>query len=44
MTNDRALMGEFVNRLPTRFLAWALFVVISAANIWLVVQTIGLAG
>jgi manganese transport protein len=40
MTNDRKLMGEFANRLVTRVLAWALFVVISAANIWLVVQTV----
>ncbi|WP_233884314.1 Nramp family divalent metal transporter [Paraburkholderia flagellata] len=39
MTNDRALMGEFVNRLPTRLLAWFLFVVISVANLWLVWQT-----
>ena len=44
MTNDRALMGEFTNRLPTRIIAWSLFVVISAANIWLVVQTFGFAG
>jgi manganese transport protein len=42
MTNDRSLMGEFANRLPTRLLAWSLFVVISAANLWLVVQTVGL--
>jgi manganese transport protein len=41
MTDDRALMGEFANRLPTRMLAWALFAVISAANVWLVVQTVG---
>ncbi len=34
MTDDRALMGEFVNKLPTRIIAWALFVVISAANVW----------
>jgi manganese transport protein len=44
MTNDRALMGEFANRLPTRLLAWSLFAAISAANLWLVVQTVGLAG
>ncbi|WP_109484010.1 Nramp family divalent metal transporter [Paraburkholderia sp. C35] len=44
MTDDRALMGAFANRLPTRILAWGLFVVISAANIWLVVQTLGFAG
>jgi len=44
MTDDRALMGEFANRLPTRMLAWALFAVISAANAWLVVQTVGWLG
>jgi manganese transport protein len=44
MTNDRALMGEFANKLPTRILAWSLFIAISAANLWLVVQTVGLAG
>jgi manganese transport protein len=42
MTSDRSLMGEFANKLPTRLLAWMLFVAISAANLWLVVQTIGL--
>jgi manganese transport protein len=41
MTNDRALMGKFVNRLPTRLLAWLLFAVITAANLWLVWQTFG---
>ncbi|CAG4902656.1 Nramp family divalent metal transporter [Paraburkholderia gardini] len=41
MTNDRTLMGDFTNRLPTRLLAWLLFGVISAANLWLVVQTVG---
>jgi manganese transport protein len=41
MTNDRKLMGDFTNRLPTRLLAWLLFAVISAANLWLVVQTVG---
>jgi len=44
MTSDRSLMGEFANTLPTRLLAWTLFVAISAANLWLVVQTVGLAG
>jgi manganese transport protein len=44
MTNDRSLMGEFANTLLTRCVAWMLFVVISAANLWLVVQTVGLAG
>jgi manganese transport protein len=38
MTNDRKLMGPFVNKLPTRVLAWGLFAVISAANAWLILQ------
>jgi manganese transport protein len=38
MTNDKQLMGPFVNRLPTRVLAWGLFTVISGANCWLIVQ------
>lgn len=38
MTNDRQLMGVFVNRWPTRVLAWGLFVVISGANAWLIGQ------
>lgn len=38
MTNDRQLMGPFVNRLPTRILAWGLFAVISGANAWLILQ------
>lgn len=39
MTDDRKLMGSFANRWPTRWLAWALFAVITAANLWLVAQT-----
>ena len=38
MTNDRQLMGVFVNRWLTRVLAWGLFVVISGANAWLIGQ------
>ncbi|MEB0078465.1 Nramp family divalent metal transporter [Pseudomonas sp. CCI3.2] len=38
MTNDKRLMGPFVNNLPTRLLAWSLFAVISVANIWLIAQ------
>jgi manganese transport protein len=41
MTNDRTLMGEFASALPARLLAWLLFGVIGAANVWLVVQTVG---
>jgi len=42
MTSDRALMGEFANTLLTRIVAWTLFAVITAANLWLVIQTVGL--
>lgn len=37
-TSDRGLMGEFVNGRGTRVLAWTLFCVISAANLWLLLQ------
>nr|WP_218179707.1 Nramp family divalent metal transporter [Pseudomonas gingeri] len=38
MTSDERLMGPFVNRWYTKVLAWGLFMVISAANAWLIVQ------
>lgn len=38
MTGDARLMGPFVNRRPTRLLAWALFTLISSANLWLIGQ------
>ncbi len=38
-TDDKALMGVFANGLVTRIVAWSLFLVISTANAWLVVQT-----
>ena len=38
MTSDKQLMGPFVNRWSTRVLVWGLFVVISAANSWLILQ------
>ena len=41
MTDDRKLMGVFVNSRLTSVLAWGLFVVISVANLWLVWQTLG---
>ncbi|MGI4861192.1 MAG: Nramp family divalent metal transporter [Janthinobacterium lividum] len=41
MTDDRRLMGEFANRWWTRVLAWALFAIITAANLWLAAQTFG---
>jgi manganese transport protein len=40
MTSDRSLMGSFANATHTKLLAWMLFVVISVANVWLVVQTL----
>ncbi|WP_407069778.1 Nramp family divalent metal transporter [Luteibacter sahnii] len=42
-TSQRDLMGEFVNTRPVALVAWLLFVVISAANVWLVAQVFGLA-
>ncbi|MGE8154532.1 Nramp family divalent metal transporter [Pseudomonas vancouverensis] len=41
MTNDARLMGPFVNRLPTQVLVWGLFVLISGANSWLILQFFG---
>jgi manganese transport protein len=38
-TDDKALMGPFANGAVMKAVAWFLFVVISAANIWLVIQT-----
>jgi manganese transport protein len=38
-TDDRTLMGVFANGPITKAVAWSLFVVISSANAWLVVQT-----
>jgi manganese transport protein len=40
-TDSRELMGDFANSTFTRLTAWTLFVIISAANIWLVLQVIG---
>ncbi|MET0320200.1 MAG: Nramp family divalent metal transporter [Duganella sp.] len=38
LTSQRRIMGEFVNAWWTTALAWLLFVVISAANAWMVWQ------
>jgi manganese transport protein len=43
LTDDRALMGGFVNTRLVSCMAWFLFIVISAANAWLVAQVSGLA-
>jgi len=40
-SGSRALMGDFANSPLTRLTAWTLFAVIGAANIWLVLQVIG---
>jgi manganese transport protein len=42
-TDDRALMGLFANTRLVSLSAWFLFVVISAANLWLVAQVFDLA-
>lgn len=38
LTSRRDIMGEFVNLWWTSALSWVLFIGISAANLWLVVQ------
>jgi manganese transport protein len=40
-TGNRRLMGVFANTTTTRLVAWALFGVITAANLWLVLQVFG---
>ena len=43
LTGRADVMGELVNSRGTALLAWALFTVISLANLWLVLQAFGLA-
>ncbi|MEJ7576664.1 MAG: Nramp family divalent metal transporter [Pyrinomonadaceae bacterium] len=38
-TSDKTKMGEFVNPLWRKILAWAVAVVIASLNVWLLVQT-----
>ena len=38
LTSRRDVMGDFANTWTTAALAWVLFLGISAANVWLVVQ------
>ncbi|WP_034294700.1 Nramp family divalent metal transporter [Herbaspirillum sp. RV1423] len=38
LTSRRDLMGDFVNQMWTAALVWILFLGISAANVWLVIQ------
>jgi manganese transport protein len=40
LTSQRRIMGDFVNAWWTTSLAWLLFAVISAANVWLVWQAV----
>jgi manganese transport protein len=41
LTSDPAVMGRYANGLFTKAVAWALFALISVANIWLVGQLAG---
>jgi manganese transport protein len=38
-TSDKLKMGEFVNRTPTKILAWIVAVIIASLNAWLLIQT-----
>jgi manganese transport protein len=40
-TGNRRLMGIFANNAAIRITAWTLFCVITAANLWLVLQVLG---
>ncbi len=40
-TGDRRLMAGFANDAPTTIVAWTLFCAITAANLWLVLQVLG---
>jgi manganese transport protein len=40
-TGRQDLMGQFANSMLTRMVSWGLFAVISAANVWLVLQVVG---
>ncbi len=42
-TGNRTLMGGFANDATTTIVAWALFAAITAANLWLVLQVLGIA-
>jgi manganese transport protein len=39
-TNSREIMGGFASGLPTKAAAWALFAVITAANLWLLLKLV----
>jgi manganese transport protein len=40
-TSDRALMGSFANAAAMKIAAWAIFAVISVANLWLLASALG---
>ena len=40
-TGDKRLMGVFANGATTKLVAWTLFCIITAANLWLVLQVVG---
>jgi manganese transport protein len=41
LTSDSRVMGRYANGLPTRAVAWSLFVLICVANVWLVGRLLG---
>jgi manganese transport protein len=41
LTSDRALMGGHANRPWIKSVSWMLFVVISVANVWLLIRLTG---
>ena len=41
-TGNRTLMGSFANDATTTIVAWTLFFAITAANLWLVLQVLGI--
>ena len=43
LTSRRDVMGSFVNDAMTRWLCWSLFAIVSSANVWLVLQSFGMA-
>lgn len=43
LSSDRKLMGDFCNGHVTKVLAWSIFAIITAANVWLLCATLGWA-
>jgi len=39
-TSDRALMGSYANAAALKIAAWAIFAVISGANLWLLASSL----